>query len=344
MCNLKILHISDSYNAGVKTAIDYIAKENSNHNHYLLWAAHSDTPETANDSHAFFIQSTEWSGSYFSKIFQMISIAREIEPDIIHLHSSVAGFLGRIFLRRFFIVYSSHCFAFQREDINILAKYFFLLIEILLGKLTKVNAFSWPIEEKIINKYFINSKKLFFPIFDLNQIKNAVISNTYEPNSILSIGRIRPQKDPLYLIEALNMISSPVKCTWYGVGEKPLVQALVNAGVTVSGWAEKSHVRQNSQNYSMSVITSAWESGPLTLIDSISSGIPVICRSIEAIDMYGFQTFETVFDFAAAIEMVLKNSIYRSFLFDQEKESVLNYFKPLYESIQDNYYEIYLQR
>lgn len=337
---MKILHITDSYNAGVKVAIDFIAKNNSSDFHFLLWSAHSDTPEFPENYQNIYAQTIHWEGNYFFKIIKMIRIAKKLSPDVIHLHSSVAGFLGRIFLQRFFIIYSSHCFAFQRMDLSVISKNIFILIEMILDKITDVQGFSWPIEEKIIDKYFYDSKKIFFPIFNIEDIEHANLSNEYESNTIVSTGRIRPQKDPLFFIDTLSKISTPAKCTWYGTGDKSLILALKNAGVTVTGWTNDTQLRKQLPFFSVNVITSAWESGPLTLIESISIGTPVICRSIEAIDVYGFQTFISSTDLALALDKVLLNSDYRKYVFDEQKQLIIKYFKPLYISNINNYMSV----
>ena len=59
--------------------------------------------------------------------------------------------------------------------------------------------------------------------------------------------------------------------------------------VDISGSFNKT-IKKFENNFSASCITSSWESGPLTLFESLSAGMPVICRSIPAIDIYGFST------------------------------------------------------
>src|SRR5690606_32152569 len=65
-------------------------------------------------------------------VYQMIIKIRKIKPDVIHLHSSKAGVLGRIAAKTFpkaKLYYTPHGYSFVREDISKKRKKLFWTIE-----------------------------------------------------------------------------------------------------------------------------------------------------------------------------------------------------------------------
>jgi glycosyltransferase involved in cell wall biosynthesis len=83
----------------------------------------------------------------------------------------------------------------------------------------------------------------------------------------------------------------------------------------------------------------------LTLFESLSAGVPVICRSIPALDIYGFLTYKNSKDFARAIREVSESDEYRSDLYEHQINAVLATFNRLAStySESDPYYRISTQ-
>ena len=60
---------------------------------------------------------------------------RRYQPDLIHLHSSWAGLLGRLVpLGRRKIVYTPHCYAFERRDLSQVVRIGLWLVEKILSR------------------------------------------------------------------------------------------------------------------------------------------------------------------------------------------------------------------
>src|SRR6185295_18437782 len=63
----------------------------------------------------------------------------DVRPDVVHLHSSMAGALGRLqppLPGRPAVVYSPHCFAFERRDILRERRWAYRLAEFVLARRT----------------------------------------------------------------------------------------------------------------------------------------------------------------------------------------------------------------
>jgi glycosyltransferase involved in cell wall biosynthesis len=328
---LRILHVSDSFNAGVQHGIENMVNQFPQYEHLLLWAAHSDSPSPEIDYlNEVFHSSWYWRGGFVNKYFQLNKLIASQNVDLIHLHSSVAGVIGRLIPSSVPKMYSPHCFAFQRKDISFLYRFFFLLAEFLLANRKSLLALCWPIEIEIAKKYLRNSSIVFMPIIDLRKFEDVLLKPKKEGSKILCVGRIRPQKDPEFLTLATQfepMLSS--KIVWIGSGDLKLKLLLTNAKIHVIAWMKKDEIWAGRNDYIASCIPSSWESGPLTLFESLSVGMPVICRSIPALDIYGFLTFQNPKDFARAVRNVVESDKFRSDLYDHQIKTVIETFKRL---------------
>lgn len=111
---------------------------------YLAYSVRKQTPENYElllDSKIHLIQMKNVSSKavfspihFFRAVTELKEIANKVNPDIIHLHSSIAGGLGRIAFsnKNFRVIYTPHGFAHILLGNNI-KSYFYYFIEKLLG-------------------------------------------------------------------------------------------------------------------------------------------------------------------------------------------------------------------
>lgn len=331
---MKILHVTDAMNAGVSEGIFTICKVTSKHDHYLLWSSHNDSPTVSESSlHTIFQDFWKWEGNIFQKLNFLAKLNKELKPDIIHLHSSIAGVYGRLLKLNSIIIYSPHCYAFQRKDISIFSKLFFYLCEFILIFRTSATGVCWPIEEKYVRTYLKSSKILQFPLINFQHILSAELNKNYSNNIFYSLGRIRPQKDPKFLLKVISKLRPYENFSffWIGEGDLKLAKALVSNNVKIIPWQNKEDIWKNSQNMNCTLISSKWESGPLTFYESLSNGIPVIVRDIPAFDFMEFPKATTPNEFSLLIKKISNDEKFRKSLFDHQIKAVINSFKPWFD-------------
>lgn len=328
---MRILHVSDSYNAGVLQAIEILVNRFPEHEHLLLWASHDDSPPpTSNYLNSVFPLNWKWRRNILLKYLQLTKLVSTENVEVLHLHSSVAGFIGRLILNKVPILYSPHCFAFQRKDISKFQEMLFLIIERLLAVRSCHFALCWPVEIQLALKYFKRTRIFFIPIINVNELKRAQLVSRIKNGNIACVGRIRPQKDPSFLIQAAFKNPSIIsKLVWIGSGDTSLINALNDIGIRVIPWMEQAEIFKPKMKLNATCITSAWESGPLTLFESLKAGLPVLCRSIEATDIYGFPTFATSQDFSNAVNLINESSRFRKFLFEIQIKTVISKFEEI---------------
>ncbi|MFN0047751.1 MAG: glycosyltransferase [Cytophagales bacterium] len=236
------------------------------------------------------------------------SIFLTLNFDIVHLHSSKAGFLGRLALWQLRIknvVFSTHCISFLRKDISIQKKMYFISIEILANFLCgKVVACS-DSESKEINRYFINSVSIPNGV----QIEDSYSEKEANSNKIIvgTVGRISEQKNPKLFNQLARYFEDHdnIEFIWIGSGEQ--VGYLDSKNVKVTGWLNKADLDMKMSEIDIYLSTSLWEGLPLSVLEAMNHSKPLILHNcIGNCDLVENNINGFLFDeFEVAVEKIL---------------------------------------
>ena len=297
---LHVLHVTDCLNAGVGKIVRQIVSKNYGETNSLLWDSHIDSPATEFDDSVDLYSTQRWRKGFLRRALHLRRVVKLNNPQIVHAHSSFAGFYVRLFIHGRIKVYSPHCFSFDRLDITSAKRIFYYLVEQILHLFTSHYVVNWPIEAIQVSK-FLPKKNIYFLASEttlFNDEKRITSSRVQQCPIIIAVGRIRPQKDPSFfaaIAKEFNQISNGI-FIWIGEGDEALMNELEIAGVTVIPWLEISEVTKYYERATATIITSRWESGPLTLFESLNSHTPVILRNTKSSRLYGVEVFESVSD------------------------------------------------
>ena len=297
---LHVLHVTDCLNAGVGKIVQQIVSKNYAEFNSLLWDSHIDSPATEFDSNVHLHSIQRWRKGFLRRVLDLRRVVKLNNPQIVHAHSSFAGFYVRLFIYGRIKVYSPHCFSFDRLDITSAKRGFYYLVEQILHLFTSHYVVNWPIEAMQVSK-FRPKKDIYFLASDatlFNEEKKEISSHIEQNPVFIAVGRIRPQKDPAFFAEIameFNLISKGI-FIWIGDGDETLKKELEIAGVKVIPWLEFSEITKYYNQATATIITSRWESGPLTLFESLNSHTPVILRDTKSSRLYGIEVFESVVD------------------------------------------------
>ena len=298
-------------NAGTKEAILDIVSLNPTHTHLLLWGSRNDAPgPTSIELAKNFDANNYWvRKNLFDEIRFMKKAISELEPDVIHLHSSRAGALGRVFIRKYQLIYTSHGFGFQRNDVGWLKKNIFFYIEKILSKKSYIHAAIWPSEYQIAVHELKVKQVIFYPPSVMRNFLNPNHFSTYSQKrekevSLFVIGRLTPAKDPKFAIETQKYISkiSKYRIKWIGCSEsnQSLIRdILIKNGLMVSHWIPREVLYHSIKDSAVVLVTSSWEAGPLVFYESLLNGIPIVTRPILPFKLLGIECFDNPKDFAA---------------------------------------------
>lgn len=283
---MKILHIVECFGGGV---YDFIKNLTYDMNEYEITILYGDRGELKTNFKSDFnknIKFIKWENaqreiSFFKDIKalkEVIKILKREKYDVIHLHSSKAGFLGRIGARLLGqsrkIIYTTHGISFLRQDIsNIKLKLFILLEKI--GELCggQIIACSKSEAEFIRSKgisceYINNGIKI-----DKNYVKQPKKDDI---TRIINIGRITEQKNPRLFNEiAQKYIENPkIKFIWVGDGEDKKI--LSSSNIEVTGWLSQEQIKEKLKEVDIYLSTSKWEGLSIAILQAMNYELPLI--------------------------------------------------------------------
>ncbi|WP_043496649.1 glycosyltransferase [Georgenia sp. SUBG003] len=119
----RVLHVVESYGGGVASAIDaYVAATPELEHHILRRRREGSLAGDA--SAATFASVTDLPGGPQAVLAVRRALA-VVRPAVLHAHSSRAGVYARLAVRdgrHVRIVYTPHCFAFERRNISLLVR------------------------------------------------------------------------------------------------------------------------------------------------------------------------------------------------------------------------------
>ena len=285
---MKVIHIVEASATGTLSMLALLANAQIAQKNNVE-VIYSYRPETPVDIKSFFSPEIiltniqMYSASEKLKSLKKIRSRLDISgPDIVIMHSSFAGFLGRLssigILQKAKFFYIPHCISFMRKDIGFLKHYLFVLFE-WFAAIKKADYIACSESERsAISKYI--------PFRSCHLVENAVAINTadFTPNkrttkTVITVGQIRPQKGPedfSAIAKKALAIDSEIKFLWVGDGEPQYKKLLEQSGVTVLGWMQKDNVLKSLHSADIYLSSAKWEGMPVSLIEAIYSGLPLI--------------------------------------------------------------------
>lgn len=275
----KLLFIVEAMGGGVFTYIVELANELVNeYDMYIAYAIRKQTPENYRDYfdkriHLIEVKNFNRSINPIKDIKAFIEIkyiAKRIKPDIVHLHSSKAGALGRFAFngRRAPLFYTPHGYSFLMQNQSTMKRMIYKAVEIICSK-RKCTTISCSEGEHLETLKFTRNAAYVnngINIDELQKMMDSVGEVKKHPFTVFTLGRICYQKNPK-LFNEIAMALPNVKFVWIGDGE--LRNELTAPNITITGWV----VRELALRYSISgdvfLLTSLWEGLPISLLETM---------------------------------------------------------------------------
>lgn len=217
----------------------------------------------------------------FKSILHLRKELQKLNPDVVHLHSSKAGVLGRIacflLFKRKKIFYTPHGYSFLRTDISNLTKKIYWLIEKsfqqLFGGITiACGDTEYEIAKKIGKSYLIRN--------GIN-IEDVCQHSTKHQNQTLTIGivaRITTARNPK-LFNAIALRFPYFNFVWIGDGE--LNCELTAPNIKITGWfMDRNDALKQLNAIDIYIQTSLWEGLPIAVLEAMAMKKPVLATNI----------------------------------------------------------------
>lgn len=243
-------------------------------------------------------------GRDFLALLQLIRIFLNERPDIVHTHSSKAGILGRIaawIAGVPVIIHTYHGFGFHDHQ-RPLIKTLYIGIERLCASLARINIFVSRENMAAAQQYKLGDSAQYvlirsgiklsdFPVQRIDKaVKKAALGIGVHKPLVISLGNLKPQKNPLDFAALAARVSATLPDTrWLFIGEGPL-RTQVEARVLVLGLEGKFILpgwRQDSAQLlscaDVFVMTSLWEGLPRALLEAMKTGLPCVCYATDGV-------------------------------------------------------------
>jgi glycosyltransferase involved in cell wall biosynthesis len=242
--------------------------------------------------------------------------------DAVHLHSSKAGFVGRLALLGTMmpvrVLYSPHGLAFLNTRRPLASAAFFAL-EWLAGRTRFDPVACSDSEAEMLLRVTRREPQVlenpvdpaFFAVTRLEQPTPLVVT----------LGRVCEQKAPEVFAELavrVRVDHPSAQFVWIGSGSKDSDgnAVLRAAGVTVTGWLSAAEVRSWLARATVYVQTSRWEGLPLSVIQAQAVGLPCVVTDVvgnrdAVIDGETGFVAADVDELAAHVELLLREPVLR---------------------------------
>lgn len=288
---IRLVHIVEAFGGGVFTYLELLL------NHlppelFDITLIHSFRPETPKDYKNRFLPHIRLIDipmtrkiSLFKDLKALLMIVRllkKLSPDVVHLHSSKAGFLGRLACKINnvnHVYYSPHGFSFLQPYIaEHKRKLYFWLEKIATkfgGSIIAVSKSEETAAKKLIgNVYCINNfievlKKKTMDAEKMKQMKTKI--------QIGTLGRIVKVKNPA-LFNELALDNPDKLFIWIGDGE--LRDLLTAPNIVITGFLTREEAYERLNQLDIYVQLSYMEGMPLSVMEAMAMGKPVIASKV----------------------------------------------------------------
>jgi glycosyltransferase involved in cell wall biosynthesis len=298
----RVLHVVESLGGGVLSSVLAMVDATPGLEHHLaVWPrrSHADT----GDALAGFASVRALSHHPVRALVDLGELVQTLRPAEVHAHSSYAGVLARVVHPGVDVVYSPHCFAFERSDLGPSARRVVRRVERSLVRRTSVLVACSPFEATLAADLGHR---------DIVTVPNRALdppdlrARFATPLRVVTVGRIGAQKDWRYLLTVKGyleeVLGGRVEWEWLGGGDAAGEDALRDHGVVVTGWLRRGEVVKRLADAQVYVHTAAWEAAPISILEASAVGLPIAARGIAtlvSLDVPG--TVATAADLAARI-------------------------------------------
>ena len=288
-----ILHIAEAFGSGVLNYIKNLSKWQCQE--YQVYVAYGIRPETPDNFQEQFdpkIKFIRVDG--FTREIELLNditafkfirkMVREIHPDLIHLHSTKAGVLGRwaINCNKYKVLYSPHAYSFLMMNCSSFKRSMYRKIEKFSDKkgcLTIADIEGEFEASKQVTQNAICIPNGIDPV-EMDEIIGQAekIKVDRQKTTICMLGKVVHQKNP----ELFNDIAKEfldIDFVWIGAG--PLEEKLDSPNIKITGWLTRVQATARIMESDIFLFPSAWESLSIALLEVMYIGKPCVVSRVD---------------------------------------------------------------
>ena len=318
---MRIVHVTECLAGGILTFIQSLTEAMPAEAHMRVY---SDRPNPPKDVRACFganVSLVYWPhagrelvpAEDFRAFVSLCRILRRYrDADIIQLHSSKAGFIGRVVCRLLglrHVFYTPNGLSFAREDISPRKKQAYVALEKMANAFAGDFVASCQSEADLLgahgirNVHVINNGMAVSP-------QEPVYREPRYPLVIGTVGRLTYQKNPAQFWEIAQAFAGDDRVHFVWLGDGELRASLPEAAnIELPGWVTLEAMRERLQAMDVYLSTALWEGLPLSVLEAMNLGRPLLLRDCignrDLVDGANGTSFTTTEEAVVAIRALL---------------------------------------
>lgn len=349
----KILMICEAFGGGVFAYVSQLCNDMCDEfDVYLAFALRPQTPKNykeALDERVHLIEVKSFNGmkpkAVLATIKELRQIQKEVMPDVIHLHSSIAGGIGRLAYKSckaYKLVYTPHGYAhiLMGKPGDRKCKQF-KMIEEILGRRNCITLTCCESEDEEAKR--LTKRTAYVEtgvnLADLHATIDPIEPEPAEKFTVYGMGRLCTQKQP-DLFNRIAELVPEARFVWIGTGE--LQHQLTAPNIEVTGWKPRHEAIAMGKGAQIYVLCSLGEAIAMSLIENMYIGKLCLVsntmgnKSVIKNGVNGY-TCETAEDYAARIKEAMK--AFPQKLADQGQKDVFEHYNT--ERMKKDYAQFY---
>lgn len=336
----KILMICEAFGGGVFAYVSQLCNDMcDDFDVYLAFALRPQTPKNykdALDKRVNLIEVKSFNGmkptAIIAAIKELHRLAKEIHPDVIHLHSSIAGGIGRLAYKsskQHKLVYTPHGYAhilMGQPTTRKCRQY--KMIEKLLGHRNCITLTCCESEDEVART--LTKRTAYVEtgvnLEDLHRTIDGIKPEPSEKFTVYGMGRLCEQKQPA-LFNRIAELVPDARFVWIGTGE--LQHELTAPNIEVTGWKPRHEAIAMGKGAQIYILCSLGEAIAMSLIENMYIGKLCLVsntmgnKSVIKNGINGY-TCETAEDYAKHIKEAMKQ--FPQKLADQGRKDVFEHY------------------
>ena len=259
------------------------------HDVSVVYSSMRDDPEVLRVAFGPSINLIAWSVGREISVWQDVQAAQslnrilhEISPDIVHLHCSKAGFVGRFVCRARGLpaIYSPHGISMLRRDISFFTRALYFVLEA-AAALTGIPIVACSADELRSLRWLPADSLLFPNSVNVNEITKGgtrVANGNTDVFRVAICGRITVARAPERI--ARIAASAPDGWEFWWIGDGEIRSVLDNSRVQILGWKSPDEVLHLLSQADVLLPPSHWEGMSMAVLEAMSLRLPVVASDI----------------------------------------------------------------
>lgn len=288
---MRVIHVLECFAGGVFEFLSALTQGMPEHKYIIIYGKRENTPIDYQErfpENTIFIpwESAQREISPWKDMKALLELIKTLkkyinEASVIHLHSSKAGFLGRIAARLLrksrIVLYTAHGASFLRKDVSKRKHLTYVWLEKIAGYFGGRIVACSNSEGEEFQKHKIKNIEVINNGIKVEALeKENIKEQEKEKLTIGTLARITYQKNPKQFNEIAEHFKENEKVRFLWIGDGELRDELKSSNIEITGWLKKEEAKEKLKEIDIYLSTSLWEGLPLSVLEAMALKKPVV--------------------------------------------------------------------